>query len=95
MTLQLLHGRLDPSIDMNETGFRGPRVKHLDALCVAYNSIHRLVFTDRSECAEAKKQTGWDSWDDLTLELRFDGDMVRIDVEGGPQWFGDWHLENF
>ena len=93
MKLQLLHGRTDPTTEMNRTGFQGPCIEELDAMCVVYNNIHRLIFADRVAAHIAKEQTGWESWDDLTLEMRIDQDMVRIDTpDGGTQWFGDWHI---
>lgn len=91
--IQLLHGRIDPDAEMEHTGFRGPLIEGINSLCVVYHNIHRVIFADRVAAHIAKEQTGWGSWDDLTLEMRIDQNMVRTDTpDGGAQWFGDWHI---
>lgn len=93
LELQLSHGRKDPLAEMQRAGYFGPCIHGIESFRVTYCQLHRLIFTDQDLRDKAMAATGWDIWDELTLQIRIEQGMVRIDTKEGPEWFGDWKIE--
>jgi hypothetical protein len=88
-SILLYHGRTDRAEEMDSWGFDGPRLEGVAWLVVTYKDLFRVKFKDHESFNAALAATGWESWDLLTLNMRFENDLV---VAGG-KYYGDWSLD--
>ena len=93
MYISLWHGRNNPDEAMEDWGYEGPSIEGVEQLWFTYMGTIRVSFFSVADCAKAKALTGWDSWDHETLEIRVEGDCVRLDrPDGKAELYGDWSL---
>lgn len=103
LELYLIHGRLDPSEDMSDWGFDGPRLTGVVGVASTYGSM-RIVFKDEDAADAAQLITGWDRFEYDQLTVRYLQDMVSIanysgvGNDGKPftnreALFGDWGIQ--
>lgn len=90
--LYLSHGRKDIEQAMDDWGFDGPRLQGVTGLHQTYGDNQRVVFESVEACKAAQALTGWESWDDDQLTMRWEQDLVRTDSADGASFFGDWGL---
>jgi hypothetical protein len=96
MKLKLLHGRKGKDDDMDKWGFNGPVLERIVYMHATYQTHFKIGFESKKAMLEAQSLTGWDEWDEDTLLMDIDGDLVRtVGSNGVPyHYFGDYSLEN-
>lgn len=93
MQLALFHGRRDATADMDgETGFDGPRLEGVTAVHFVYMGIIRVHFETAAHARSARSATGWERWDENTLQIELHDDLVSTVDRKGRAYYGDWSL---
>lgn len=91
--LHLFHGRRTPDEELDDWGFDGPVIKGIAAFSCTYFTTFRVTFADEESYQAAKSLTGWNPWDELTLEITGSAGLVTTTGEQhGPAYYGDWSL---
>ena len=91
--LSLFHGRNYPEEKLEDWGFQGPLVGGIESMHITYFTTFRITFVSTTAQQKAILLTGWEAWDGLSVEMRIDNDLVRVEAEGSrPAWYGDWSL---
>lgn len=94
MKLLMIHGRKEPDQVLDDWGEPGPILRGVIWVHVTYLTTYTVGFKDRMAMQKAKLITGWEIWDDLTLEMRFKGDLLSIHgAEHHVKYFGDWEIQ--
>lgn len=65
-------------------------IENVECTAVTYFSLTRVMFTSTEAMNAAKEITGWDEWDEVTLELRRHDDLVKV----GGSYYADWGTNN-
>lgn len=89
--LRLIHGRRDPNQEMDDWGFDGPDIDHVEWLHVTYNATFNLGFATEEAARAAQELTGWESWDENCLAIPFIEGLVHVPKLGA--YFGDWEIQ--
>jgi hypothetical protein len=92
LDLYLQHGRHSPEESPQDWGFDGPRLKGVKGIHQTYGNAINVFFVDRSTMLLAKALTGCDEWVSDALVMRWHGDLVHVNDESGPNYYGDWGL---
>ena len=93
MELYLSHGRATPGEELTDHGPAGPRLQGVKGCHQTYDTPVNIHFVDRASCAEAKRLTGWENWDECSLTLRWHEDMIHVKGPDGVEMFyGDWGI---
>ncbi len=93
MRLLILHGRDDPNQDLDYWGYSGPTLREVVAIHGTYGRLN-VFFGSETAAVEARRQTGWARFCDLTLTMRFQEDLlVLTEPDGFTRYYGDWELQ--
>lgn len=94
MKLALLHGRHDPTEEMQEIGFVGPVLEDVLYLHATYQATFDVGFLNEAAAQHAAELTGWHKWDgDSVVTMEFFEDMALVtDKSGKKTYYGDWEL---
>lgn len=88
MTMQLIHGRIQPDAVMDGWGFDAHPITGLAFVHGTYFSTFTVGFISIRHFENARLYTGWQPWDDLILEIpRVDG-LIRC----GSSYYGDFEI---
>jgi len=97
LRMLLLHGRVDPEASPGDDwGFDGPTIEGIVYVHAVYRNQETVGFITQAQAEYAHRQTGWDFFDEKTLEIRYYDDLVVIDPPGQPsskKFFGDKELQ--
>lgn len=69
LILQLIHGRNEPDAAMKTWGFDAEPIGGVSFLRGSYLTTLTVGFRGEDAFEQARKQTGWPAFDDLTLEI--------------------------
>ena len=86
--LYLKHGRNNPSEDLEEWGFDGPRLQNVIGTHQTYGTAIKVFFATEADARAAQGLTGWEVWDANSLTMKWKDDLV----EAGGKFYGDWGL---
>jgi hypothetical protein len=86
----IFHGRKTPDEDLDDWGFEGPTLDGILWIHFTYMATFNVRFKDLESFNHAKEVTGWPSWDELTLSMTFEGDLLK--TKDG--YFGDFELQS-
>ena len=89
MKLYFFHGRDTINDQPSDWGYTGPTLYGVAWMSTTYMTTIRFGFETHDAYNLAKSITGWDSWDDLVLEMRHHDDLVEV----GGKLYGDWDLD--
>lgn len=93
MKMLLIHGRHKPDEDLEDWGFNGPTLTGVKYVHWTYGNM-TVGFTSREHAEEAQKNTGWEPFDDLVLEVREHQDMLKAkDTKGKDAYYGDYEIQ--
>ena len=59
-------------------------------VAITYFDLVRVKFTSTKAAAKAKEKTGWENWEDDTLELNHENGLVFA----GSEYYADWGTNN-
>ncbi|MCA9185022.1 MAG: hypothetical protein R3E01_36215 [Pirellulaceae bacterium] len=88
LQLLLFHGRRAPDAKMDGWGFDARPIRGIAFIHATYLAILTVGFVSEGAFELARKQTGWEPWDDLILEIRRHDDLI-VTCDG---YFGDLEL---
>lgn len=89
MRLWLTHGRDDPEQEMDGWGYNGPELNGVESVQQMYGETTTVRFVSAAARDEALSITGWEIWDDTTLEVRDGNGLIETRQRGQPrQFFG-------
>lgn len=77
---------------MDDWGFDGPDIYGIESFHVTYMSHFRVHFIDEESCKLAQSLTGWESWDDKALLVKFLEDMIVTEAKEEVSYYGDWNI---
>jgi len=90
LRLLILHGRKSPDENLDDWGPDGPTVYGIDAIHWTYGNAN--VFFESEEAAEiAQRLTGWETFDEKALSMRFHGDLLVVN----GMYYGDWEIQTY
>ncbi len=93
MKLALLHGRHDPTEEMQEIGFVGPVLEDVLYLHATYQATFDVGFLNEAAARHAAELTGWELWGKTVLSIPFINDLALVtDKSGKKTYYGDWEL---
>ncbi len=92
MELYLSHGRKTPDENLDDWGPNGPRLQGVKGCHQTYNTPVNIHFVSRAAKDEAQRLTGWETWDEKALTIRWHEDMVHCRCDGVDMYYGDWGL---
>lgn len=93
MELYLHHGRKTPGEALEDWGPSGPRLVGVIGIHQTYGNAANVFFVDGAACEAAHKMTGWETWDENALTMRWEEDcVVVIGADGVKMFYGDWGL---
>lgn len=95
MRMRLFHGRTDPLQEMKDWGFEGPKFEFA-WMSVTYGmSTVRVGFATNEDFDAAKRMTGWEEWDELTLRMEMHENLVvtHDGPNGAKRYFGDFDVD--
>lgn len=90
MKMILLHGRHDPDQQLDDWGFTGPVLRHVQYIHSVYGNL-TIGFSSRSAAKAANRLTGWPFFDDAVLEIRQHDDLIMLTAPEAS-YYGDWEL---
>ena len=90
MKMILLHGRHDPDQRLDDWGFTGPVLRHVQYIHSVYGNL-TIGFSSRSAAKAAHRLTGWPFFDDAVLEIRQHDDLIMLTAPEAS-YYGDWEL---
>jgi hypothetical protein len=88
LTLRLFHGRKTPDANTDGWGFDATPITGIAFFLVTYLGTLRLGFVDEAAFEQAQELTGWETWDDLVLQMRCHGDLVAT----ATGFYGDFEI---
>lgn len=111
MDFYMYHGRTTPDgppqqlddkgvpSDVDDWGFEGPRLHGVIGFHCTYgvSGTWTLWFDSKESADEAAAMTGWDRWDETSLEVRFSTDETLVVIRDPRydrlHYFGDWGIK--
>lgn len=84
MQLRLAHGREDPSEEMDGWGFDGPTLLQVHSMQQMYGQTYTVAFVTDDATNEAKRLTGWPTWDRKCLAMPNRNGLIETHEPGEP-----------
>ena len=90
--LYIFHGSRSPNEELDDWGEAGPTLKNCIGIHSTYQNFY-AYFATPADCYHARLQTGWEVWDENSLVMRYEQDLLVAKFsDGSLGYFGDWGL---
>jgi len=78
---------------MDDWGFNGPTLANVDSFEQMYGETYTVGFSTIKAKEEARRRTGWATWDDKVLEAPNVNGLIKTNEPGKPtRYYADFFL---